>query len=325
LRSGRVFFILFGLRLLAKPSQGRNHLMSTRAVVQGIFAVLVAAIPCVAQVAPAPAKASASTDVRSDQSHLLKASEAFVRELFAWGPNVQVKLGPLSPSAAADFYMVPIEVTLNHQTESGDVYVSKDGKTLLRGEIYDMSADPFAANRAKIHIDGNPSKGPANARVTVVEFSDFECPHCQELYEALKTIEARYPQVLIVHKDFPLNRIHAWAETAAIGARCAFEQSPAAFWKVHDSIFDNQDLISAENAWEKIVGYAVDAGVNADTFKACLASPGAKKAVAADRAEGVALGVNSTPTVYINGRPLIGGDTATLEQYIDYELAKRPK
>ena len=299
--------------------------MSIRALVQGVFAVLLAALPCGAQSAAAPAKAPVSTGVRSDQGQLLKASETFVRELFAWGPNVKVKLGPLSPSSAADFYMVPIEVTLNNRTESGNVFVSKDGKTLLRGEIYDMSADPFAANRAKIRINGNPSRGPANARVTLVEFSDFECPHCRELYEALKTIEAQYPQVRIVHKDFPLNNIHPWAETAAIGAHCAFEQSPAAFWKVHDSIFEDQDLISAENAWEKIVGYAVNAGLNAETFKACLASPGAKKAVAADHAEGVALGIDSTPTVYINGRPLVGGDTATLEQYIDYELAAHPK
>jgi protein-disulfide isomerase len=248
-----------------------------------------------------------------------------VRDLFAWGPNVKVKLGPLGPSASADFYVVPIEVTLNNQTESGEVYVSKDGKTLLRGEIYQMSADPFAANRAKIHTDGSPSRGPANARVTLVEFSDFQCPHCRELYEALKTIETRYPQVRIVYKDFPINQIHPWAETAAIGARCAFEQSPAAFWKVHNSIFENQDLISAENVWEKIVGYASDAGLNADTFKACLASPDAQKAVAANRAEGVAVGVGSTPTVYINGRPLVGGDTSTLEQYIDYELAAHAK
>lgn len=299
--------------------------MRGRAVAKGVFAVCLAAIPCAAQVAPAPARASARVDTPVDHSQLLKASEAFVRELFAWGPNVKVKLGPLGPSAAADFYVVPIEVTLNNQTESGEVYVSKDGKTLLRGEIYDMSADPFAANRAKINTDGSPSKGPANARITLVEFSDFECPHCRELYESLKTIETRYPQVRVVYKDFPLNQIHPWAQTAAIGARCAFEQSPAAFWKVHNSIFENQDLISAENVWEKIVGYASDAGLNADAFKACLASPDAQKAVAANRAEGVALGVGSTPTVYINGRPLVGGDAATLEQYIDYELAAHAK
>lgn len=298
-----------------------------RAIAQGAVAVFLGALPCAAQVAPAPApaRASASSEPRGEQTQLLKASEAFVRELFAWGPGVKVKLGPLGPSAAAGFYVVPIEVTLSGRSESGEVYVSKDGKTLLRGEMYDMSADPFAANRAKMQLDGNPSKGPAGARVTLVEFSDFECPHCRQLYEALKIMETRYPQVRIVYKDYPISQIHPWAETAALGARCAFEQSPAAFWKVHDAIFDNQDLISAENVWEKTVGYAADAGLDADAFKACLASPDAQKAVAANRAEGVALGISSTPTVYVNGRPLVGGDAATLEQYIDYELAAHAK
>jgi protein-disulfide isomerase len=299
--------------------------MLRRAVAQVAFAVFLAAIPCGAQVSPAPARASAPSEARGDQTQLLKASEAFVRELFAWGPGVKVKLGPLSASASAEFYVVPIEVTLNNQTQSGEVYVSKDGKTLLRGDIYDLSADPFAANRAKIHVDGNPSKGPAGARVTLVEFSDFECPHCRQLYEVLQTIETRYPQVRIVFKDYPISQIHPWAETAAIGGRCAFEQSPTAFWKVHNLIFENQDLTSPENVWEKLVGYAAEAGLDADAFKACLASPDAQKAVAANRAEGNDLGISSTPTVYINGRPLIGGDTSTLEQYIDYELAAHTK
>jgi len=210
---------------------------------------------------------------------------------------------------------------VGEQAQRGEVYVSKDGKTLLRGEIYDMSADPFAPNRDKVHIDGNPSKGPADAAVTLVEFSDFECPHCRELYEELKVIEPRYPQVRIVYKDFPLTSIHPWAQTAALGGRCAYQQSPTAFWKMHDAIFDSQDLISTENVWDKLVGFATAAGLDGDTFKACLSSPDAQKAVDANHADGVALDVNSTPTVFINGRPMVGGDAESLSRMIDFELA----
>ena len=283
------------------------------------------AIPSGAQNAASPPPAVTPAGSQPDQSRLLKASETFVRDLFAWGPEVKVKLGPLAPSAASDFYTVPIEVTLNDQTQSGEVYVSKDGKTLLRGEIYDMATDPFSANREKIQIQGSPSKGPANARVTLVEYSDYECPHCRQLYDALKTIEPRFPQVRIVHKDFPLTLVHPWAATAALGGQCAFEQSPTAFWKVHDAIFDNQDLISTENVWDMLMDFAKAAGLNGDAFKACMASPEAEKVVAANHDEGVALGVNSTPTVYINGRPLVGGDAPTLEQYINFELAAHAK
>jgi len=272
--------------------------------------------------APAPPPA-AQPSVSPEQAHLLKASEEFVRHFFGWGPDVQVTLGPLGPSPAAEFYTVPIQVKVGEQTQTGEVFVSKDGKTLLRGELYDMNVDPFAANRAKVHIENNPSKGPGDARVTLVEFSDFECPHCRELYEALKTVETQFPQVRVVYKDFPLTSIHPWAQTAAIGGRCAYEQNPQAFWKMHDSIFDNQDVLSPENVWDKLVGFAKDAGLDADTFKACLSSPDAEKAVNANHADGVALEVGSTPTVFINGRPIVGGDTESLIRIIAFELAAK--
>jgi protein-disulfide isomerase len=301
--------------------------MPVRSAILSAVALLVAAIPCAGQApAAAPTPASPATTpsaVTPEQARLLKSAEAFVRHFFGWGADIKVTLGPLAPAASPDFYLVPIQVTLDEQTQTGEVFVSKDGKTLLRGEMYDMSTDPFAANRAKAHLQGNPSKGPADARVTLVEFSDFQCPHCRELYEELKAVETRYPQLRIVYKDFPLNSIHPWAQTAALGGRCAFDQSPAAFWKVHDSIFDHQDVISAENVWDKLVEFATQAGLNADTFKACLSSPDAEKAVDANRADGVALDVNSTPTVYVNGRPLVGGDVQTLDRFIDFELAAK--
>jgi protein-disulfide isomerase len=296
--------------------------MSRRNTLLGGLALLLVAMPAAGQTSkPATDPAPAAVSTSPEDAALLKSTEAFVRKLFAWGPDIKVKLGPLTQSTAADFYLVPVEVTLNDQKENGEVYVSKDGKTLLRGEIFDMHADPFADNIGKIHLDGSPSKGPADASVTVVEFADFECPHCRELYEALPAIEAKYPQVRFVYKNFPLTQIHPWAETAAIGARCAYEQSPDAFWKVHDAIFENQDVISPENVWDKLVSFASQAGLNGDTFKACLSSSDAQKAVDAEHAEGVAAGVSSTPTAFVNGRPLAGGDPATLQQYIDFELA----
>jgi len=265
---------------------------------------------------PAFAQASAPPD----QSQLIHSSEIFIRDLFTWGPEYKVKLGPLSPSSSPDFFTLPVEVTIKEQTDKGTFFVSKDGKTFIRGEMFDMGADPFAANRAKLHLDGSPSKGPASARVTLVEFSDFECPHCREVHKVLQSVETHYPQIRIVFKDFPLTQLHPWAETAAIGARCAFQQSPAAFWKVHDLIFDNQDVISAANVWDQLTGFAGRAGLDTDAFKACLSSPEAKQAVETNRDEGIALNVTSTPTLFINGRVLVGGDLPTIEQYVDFEL-----
>lgn len=284
---------------------------------------LVVCVTLIAATTSTRAQTTSSATGPAEQSQLIHSSEKFVRNLFTWGPDYKLKLGPLSESLAPDFYTLPIEVTYKGQSEAATFYLSKDGKTFIRGEMFDTAADPFAANRAKLHIDGNPSKGPANARITIVEFSDFECPHCREVHKTLQSVEAHYPQIRLVFKDFPLAQIHPWAETAAIGARCAFMQSPDSFWKMHDLIFDNQEVISAANIYDQLVAYAGQIGLDTAALKACMSSPEPKQAVAANHADGVALNVNSTPTLFINGRTLAGGDLQTIEDFIDFEATPK--
>lgn len=259
--------------------------------------VFTATIPTRAQ------SATAATPPSAEDTQILKNTESFVRELFAWGTDFKVTLGPLSPSPSSYFYTVPVDVTVNGQTDKGSVFVSKDGKTFLRGEMFDMAANPFADNLAKLHTEGNPSVGPADARVTVVIFSDFQCPHCRELASILATVVPEYPQVRFVFKDFPLTQIHPWAESAAIGAHCAYLQSPKAYAPVDAQIFAEQDLLSAENIWEKLIYYATQAGLDPEAFKTCMSSPEAKAAVDASQQEGTALSITSTPTLFVNGHP----------------------
>src|SRR5271168_1010399 len=288
-----------------------------------LCATLAAIILFTALSSPAQTPASATAPSATD-AQLLKNTEAFVRTLFAWGPDFAVKLGPLAPSPSPDFYLVPLTVTVHDQTDTGTVFVSKDGKTFLRGEMYDTSLNPYADNLKKIQLTGDPTVGLATAKIMFVVFSDFECPHCRELHETLKTLIPEHPEVRFIFKDYPLTQIHPWAETAAIGARCAYMQSPKDFAPMESQIFAEQDLLSAENIWEKLISYAAQAGLDPDAFKSCMSSPEAKAAVDASHQEGEALSITSTPTLFVNGHPLIGGDKATLEQYIKYELAASP-
>lgn len=281
-----------------------------------LLGAAITVIPAVQAQTPAPAAPS------PEQAQLLQNTEAFVRNLFAWGPDYAVKLGPLTQSPSPDFYQVPLTVTIHEQSDTGTVFVSKDGKTFLRGEMFSMGTNPYADNLKKLHLDGNPSIGPTSAKVTMVEFSDFECPHCRELYEGLKTLLPEHPDVRFVFKDFALTQIHPWAETAAIGARCAYIQNPESFWPVYSQIFDNQDLLSVENIWDKLNEFAAQANLDKDTFKSCLSSKEAKDAVENNHREGESLSVNSTPTIFINGRPIPGGDKSTLTQYLTYESAQ---
>jgi protein-disulfide isomerase len=156
--------------------------------------------------------------------------------------------------------------------------------------------------------------------VTIVEFADFECPVCRQLHEALRSLLPKYPQVRLVFKDFPLEQMHPWARTGALAGRCAYGQDPKAFWKMYDYLYDNQELISASNAWDKALDYARQAGLKTDDFKACLTSPEATAAVNASIANAKVMDVNSTPTLFVNGRRVVGADARQLEQVIQYEL-----
>jgi len=270
--------------------------------------------------AGARAQAQQPTANTPDQAHLIASVESYLRNLFSWGPAFQLKVGPLKDSQLPGFYEVPIAVTFQEQTDTGIVYASKDGKYIIRGELYNTSQDPFADTRAKLVTKDSPSQGPANAKVTVVEFSDFQCPHCRVLSQTLKTLIPKYPQVRFVFKNFPITQIHPWAMTAAVAGRCAFQSSADAFWKMHDAIFQQQELISTEIVYEKLTDFAAAAGLNRDDFKACLADPEVQKSVEADAALGKELKISSTPTVFVNGRENVGGDPATLDQLIDFEL-----
>jgi protein-disulfide isomerase len=253
------------------------------------------------------------------QPQIEKKVETFLRNLFAWGPEYQIKIGPLKDAPMPGYYEISVNIAHAEQSDTGTIYASKDGHFIFRGEVDDTTKDPFAKIKASLHLDGNPSRGPENATVTVVDFSDFECPHCAELQKILKVTMAKYPQVRFVFKDFPLPQ-HPWAMTAALAGRCAYMQSPDAFWKVHDSIFENQQTITPDNAWEKMQQFAATAGLQPDAFRACMASPEAKQSIDANIADGTIVKIANTPTLYINGRPLIGGSQESLDQYITYEL-----
>ena len=252
-----------------------------------------------------------------------KNIEAYLRNLYAFGPDVKLVVGPLKESQVEGILEIDINLTSGENQQNAKFYVSKDGRYLFRGELSDMTKDPLAENLAQIRITDAPALGDAKAPVTIVEYSDFECPVCRSLHDNLRGILPNYAgKVRVVFKDFPLEQLHPWARTAAIAGRCAYQQKPEAFWKLYDLIYDNQEVISAENAWAKMSDYAAQAGLDANSFKSCMASPEAAAAVNASHANGQKLEVNSTPTVFVNGRRMVGADTRLLEQYINYELAK---
>jgi protein-disulfide isomerase len=268
-----------------------------------------------------PATVGASAGATSPTQ---KSIEAYLRHLYAFGPDVQLVVGPPKPTPIEGLLESNIDLTIDGNKQAVKFYVSKDGKFLFQGELSDITKDPLAQNRAQIQMNDAPSLGDAKAPVTLVEYSDFECPVCRNLHDALRGLLPNYAgKIRVVFKDYPIEQLHPWARTAAIAGRCAYQQDPKAFWKMYDFIYDNQEIISAANAWTKMMDYAGQSGVDAAAFKTCMASPEAGAAVNASRANGQQLDVNSTPTVFVNGRRIVGADPRLLEQYIKYELAQQ--
>jgi protein-disulfide isomerase len=265
------------------------------------------------------AKPSSNAAAAQDSAAIPKRIEDYLRKYYAWGPNYQLKIGTPKQSPIGDLYEVPVEVSTEGGSDSAIVYVSKDGHYMVRGDMQDLGADPLAENMSKLNLQGAASKGPADAKVVLVEFGDLECPVCRQLDYILRAVLPKYPQVRLVFKDFPLESIHPWAMTASTTGRCVLQQSSDAFWKYHDAVYDNQDVISPENAYDKLTELAVQAGANPDKLKACVADPKTQDEVRQTIAEGKALGVDATPTTFVDGRRLVGPDQALLEQYIQYD------
>lgn len=169
-----------------------------------------------------------------------------------------------------------------------------------------------------VPTQGHPSRGSADAPVTIVEFGDFQCPHCGGMYATLKLIEEEYgDQVRLVFRQLPLTRIHPHAQKAAEASLCAFDQDQ--FWPYHDALFENQ----AELDVDALKRRAGDLGLDLVRFTACLDSGEKANAVREDVDAAIEAGAYSTPTLYINGEMLTGNwpyrDVARL---IDAELLR---
>jgi len=160
-------------------------------------------------------------------------------------------------------------------------------------------ARPLLEDPISISINGAPFRGPANAKVTIVEFSDFQCPYCATAAGKMQTVLAENPNVKLVFKQFPLD-IHSQAQLAAQASLAANAQGK--FWELHDKMFTNYRRLNREN----IMTWAKEVGLDMAKFTQDIESPAYKKIITRDLNEGNSAGVSGTPTFYINGKKYNG-------------------
>jgi len=179
------------------------------------FAIAMSLVGMAAQAQqPASSAPAASTQAQ-------KNIEAYLRNLYAFGPDVKLLVGPLKESPVEGILETNVDVTIGGNKENAKFYVSKDGRFLFRGDLSDMTKDPLAENLAQIRMTDAPALGDPKAPVTIVEYSDFECPVCRNLHDALRGILPNYNgKVRVIFKDFPI-------EQGAHGCHCRPMRLPA--------------------------------------------------------------------------------------------------
>jgi len=208
-------------------------------------------------------------------------------------------------------------VTIDNGERKQDLnfLISKDHSSLIRMNKFDLNKDPYAATMSKINTAGRPTRGAKSSKVVVVNFDDFECPFCSRMHQELfpEIFKEYGDRITFIYKDYPLVEIHPWATHAAVDANCLAAQNNDAYWDFADYIHANQHEVSNEktpaarlDALDKL---AMSQGQkhSLDTVKleSCIKAQD-DSAVKASMKEAESVGVEATPTMFINGEKIDG-------------------
>src|SRR5208337_3744887 len=238
-----------------------------------------------------------------------------VQAYFNVPADVKVTIGAHTPSEFPNYDTVPVTLSRQDKSQTMEFLVSKDGKTLVRMTKIDLTKDPYAETMKKIDVSGRPVRGNPDAKVTIINYDDFECPFCARMHSTLTSeiLQQYGDKVKIVYKDYPLS-MHPWAIHAASDANCLAKESGQGYWEFADYVHANQRAISGsqrdvQSSFTELDHLTLDIGkkhgADASRLQACVkAQPDAT--MKASMAEGDAIGVSATPTVFVNGQRLEG-------------------
>ena len=256
--------------------------------------------------------------------------ERQVRAHFNVPEAVTVTLGALKPSEFSGYDKLPVTFDDGGRKTTIDFLLSKDGKKMLRLSDIDISPEAYAKTLArnaetrrqqaelmkKINVTGRPWRGAVSPKVTIIVYDDFQCPYCAVMYKTLfaDSMKEYADRVRIVFKDYPVFEIHPWARHAAIDSNCLAEQSNDAYWAFADYVHANQKEISGPSrdtnaSFARLDNAALDVGkkhnLDGNVLQSCLkAQPDAPLNASVREAD--SLGVDATPTLFVNGEKVSG-------------------
>jgi protein-disulfide isomerase len=231
--------------------------------------------------------------------------EAALKRTFGYDPSVSWQVLDIHPAMAPG--MAEVLVSFNKQPPYR-FWITADGQNaIIVADVLPFGPDPFAPAREKLQAAKGPSRGAQNPAMYIVDFSDLECPHCKAAQPVVEKLVTDFPQTRLIFQQFPLPAsLHPWAMKAALYSDCAGRMDQAAFWKYIDAIFENQGGIALATADDKLKELATAAGLDGQKLAACAATPETEERVKKSLELGESLGINETPTVFINGRRVKG-------------------
>jgi len=268
---------------------------------RSILVFLLFCLGCFAQSAP-----SAET---------LQRIEREVRSYYNVPASVKIVVGAIKASEFPNYDGLTVTFDGGEKKQAFEFLLSKDSKTLIRLTKLDLSKDPYAEVMKKMDLQGRPIRGNKDAKVVVVNFDDFECPFCSRVHETLfpELFKEYGDRIAFIYKDYPLSEIHPWAIHAAVDANCLAAQNNDAYWEFADYMHANRSEVDSEKGREgkfaALDHIALQQGrkhnVDVAKLQSCIKAQN-DDAVKASVKEGDALGVDATPTLFINGQEADG-------------------
>lgn len=284
---------------------------------RSILVLLLICLGCSAQSAPS------SVNLRIERQ---------VRSYYSIPADVKILVSAPKPSDFPNFDALTITFDRGEKKQDFEFLLSKDAKTLIRLTRFDLNQDPYAELMKKINVSGRPTRGSKNAKVVAVNYDDFECPFCSHMHQTLfpELLKEYGDRVEFIYKDFPLVEIHPWAMHAAVDANCVAAQSPEAYWDFADYIHANQQSVNKmkdrDAAFSELDRLAMLQGqqhsLDTGKLQSCIKAQD-DEAVKASMKEAETLGVEATPTLFVNGEKLDGArPIAELRAVFDRALAQ---
>lgn len=270
---------------------------------------------------PSPANFSATSPSRA-------TVEAFLKEAWGYDTDREWQVWAIQKTPAPGVVRVIVQAMQKndpqHRIASATFLVTPDGKHLIAPNLsmLPFGAHPYAETREILAQRANgPSRGAASKKNEIVEFADFECPHCKAAQPVIQRLLTDFPQAHFVFENFPLTSIHSEAFKAAAYSVCVAQQAgDAAFFKFADAVFENQAQLTPDSSDAALGDAATKVGLSAAKVGACSYTAAAKNAVNASIKLAQDLNINETPMLFVNGRQIPVGEVA--DQQLPYEVLK---